>query len=689
MTVRAQLHDGTVLEFPDGTSEAVIAGTVKQLVAGGFPKTATDAKPTGRTLSAGLGGQVFQGATMGLGDEVNAGSRAFSRWVGDVVTGKTPVSDALKAVGLEDGQSDLNKLYTDRLAAERADLKATEKAHPVASFGAQALGGLVAAPAGAANAFRAGTELALPAAKTGAAAVADLAKVGAGMGAVSGFGNAEGGAGDRLTKAAEGAALGGVMGVALPAALSLGGRTLGAVGSALGLRDADAAARNKVLQALARDGSTVDDVAARLSATEKPLTLADVGGENTLGLARVAANVPGTARQKARDVFETRQAGQVGRLAEDVRAGVAPGDFFASADALIQRRAAESAPLYDKALSVSPVWSERLQRFLDDPVVRGGLKEGIAIQRLESLAANKPFNPTDLAVTGFNEAGDPLLSGVPNMRTLNVIKKGLDNILEGYRDRTTGRLALDEKGRAIDAVRRAFLSELDGANPHYAAARRAWAGPTQARDAMTKGRDFVAMDAADIRKLVGGLPEGDREFYRIGVAQALRDRLYRDTAQPGQNAALRVSGEGLNEKLAAALGKDEAEALLARVKAEKDMTEVRNAIRTGSRTAPMQADLADMQVDTSILGNLLRGDVRGAGINAVQAAARRASGLNPSTANSLAGLLYDTTPAGNAAVVDALRGQLARNQANEARTSAAARAYARGVGVALPGLLLD
>ncbi|MBP2301580.1 hypothetical protein [Azospirillum picis] len=37
MTVRAELHDGTVLEFPDGTSDEVVSRTVKTLMGGGQP----------------------------------------------------------------------------------------------------------------------------------------------------------------------------------------------------------------------------------------------------------------------------------------------------------------------------------------------------------------------------------------------------------------------------------------------------------------------------------------------------------------------------------------------------------------------------------------------------------------------------------------------------------------------------
>lgn len=685
MTVRAQLHDGTVLEFPDNTPDAVVSATVKNVLSGSAG--AQPPKATGDTLSAGLRGQIMQGVTLGMGDEFNAASRSFPGWVANLVMGNTPLSDVSKAFGLEDGQSELNKAYTDRLAAERADLSAYKDAHPVAALGGEALGSMVAAPAGALNALRAGTEVALPMAKSGARMAGDLLKNGATMGAISGAGNAEGGASDRLAGALTGAAVGGTLGVAVPAAISGGGRVLGWAGSALGLRNADKAAENKVLQALARDGVTPDQLPGRFAATDKPLGLLDVGGENTLGLARAAAGTPGTARQVAADMLEGRQAGQVSRLGEDIRTNVAPQGYHDEAAALIAQRNADAAALYPEAMSTKPVWSERVQQFLDDPITKHGLRQGLEIQRLEALARGEKFNPLDYAITGFNEAGDPILAGVPNMRTLNTVKKGLDNILEGYRDSTTGRLALDERGRAVDEVRRAFLGEVDSLNPDYAAARQAWAGPTRARDVMQRGRDFANMDAPDIAREVARMSDADREFYQIGVAQALRDRLYRDTAQPGQNAALRISGEGLNEKLAAALGKDKADALLGRVKTEADMTGRRNFVRGGSQTANKQADAADMSVDTSVLANLLRGDLKGAAISTAGAAVRRASGLTPSTANSLAGLLYETDPTMNAFILSRLQHRLNSNMAAERPVAAGANAFARAAGVAVPGLL--
>ena len=50
MTIEAELADGRILEFPDGTDPTVIQGVVKKLISGGAPTPATPAKWTGATL---------------------------------------------------------------------------------------------------------------------------------------------------------------------------------------------------------------------------------------------------------------------------------------------------------------------------------------------------------------------------------------------------------------------------------------------------------------------------------------------------------------------------------------------------------------------------------------------------------------------------------------------------------------
>ncbi|OZA01116.1 MAG: hypothetical protein B7X99_01850, partial [Rhizobiales bacterium 17-65-6] len=232
-------------------------------------------------------------------------------------------------------------------------------------------------------------------------------------------------------------------------------------------------------------------------------------------------------------------------------------NFHTNLDNLMTQRATAAAPLYEAALNGGAVYNNRIQQFLEDPILQQGLRQGIEIQRLESLAQGTPFNPTDYAITDFNAAGDPVIGSVPNMRTLDAAKKGLDNILEQYRDPTTGRLVLDQRGRAIDQVRQAFLKQIDAINPTYAQARASWAGPSQAMDALAAGRDVLNQDPEVIAKIRANLGPANQDFFLTGVARALKDKV--GSTADSADATRRIFGNSLiRQKLQAAIGDPEA-----------------------------------------------------------------------------------------------------------------------------------
>ena len=161
-------------------------------------------------------------------------------------------------------------------------------------------------------------------------------------------------------------------------------------------------------------------------------------------------------------------------------------------------------------------------------------------QQWRSQELKAPQGPSDFAP---GQAFDPneMFQGLKNgwdMRTLDAAKRGLDNMLEQYRDSTTGRLALDQRGRAIDQVRRAYVSELDKLNPDYAAARSAFAGPADVKDAIALGRSFTTKEPEQIQALVGNFSPSQREGYLLGAAQTLRNQVSRTS--DGGNEALRV-----------------------------------------------------------------------------------------------------------------------------------------------------
>jgi Cell Wall Hydrolase len=213
------------------------------------------------------------------------------------------------------------------------------------------------------------------------------------------------------------------------------------------------------------------------------------------------------------------------------------------------------------------IWNPRIQQFLDDPIVKPAIAQGVRIQRLEALAKGEKFNPSEYAITGTDEKGEPIVGSVPNMRTLNVVKKGLDAMVESTKDPITGRLS--EEGRSIDMVRRSFLGELDKANPDYAAARNAWAGPSQVQDAYNQGLGIFTNRSgpSGVNTTPGALAswmktatDSEKEAAKIGARAAFHQQMS-SAADPAAKAAALAGKAANQQKLAAILGPDEAKSL--------------------------------------------------------------------------------------------------------------------------------
>ena len=161
-----------------------------------------------------------------------------------------------------------------------------------------------------------------------------------------------------------------------------------------------------------------------------------------------------------------------------------------------------------------------------------------AATRALSIAKEEGRDPASLGIT-FNVAGDPVFQRVPSWQTLDYVKRGLDDVLNQYREPLTGKLVLDEGGNAVNSTRKAFLNFIDNNNPDYAAARQAWAGPTEALAAMKQGQNFRQMRPELIQQTLDGMSPSEQEFFRLGSADSLRTAVGRSgTAAPliGSNA---------------------------------------------------------------------------------------------------------------------------------------------------------
>lgn len=630
--------------------------------------------PTGGRVSSdsGFKNTLMQGISLGTADEIASGATAAGRFLKGATYGGESMGDAWKNAGTA---------YDQQLAAERKSVDDYMKDHPAIGAVTQFAGGMLGgAPKAAAGGVVRGFNYLKNMGEAGAA------------GAATGFASGEGGAGER----AESAAMGGGAGLGMAGIIPFIARGASAVvklgKNVLGLNDPEAHASRLLIRAFEDDGISFDDAARRLAEWErqgrKPEMLFDLGGENVRSLANTSALVPGPARNEGMTAIAERQGAQGERLSNDIAGSISPNrQFYDTMDELTKTRAEQSRPLYERAFDSGPISSDRVSQFVADPVIQQGIKRGLEIQRLEALANNRPFNPSDYAITGFNDAGDPILGAVPNMRLLDAAKQGIDDILEKYRNPVTGRMELDQKGRAIDAVRRSYIRTLDDLNPDYKAARSAYSGPSQSKSAMALGREIFQKDSELTAKGVENMSPSDREFFKAGVVRALKD--ISDKARDGTDLTKRIAGTpGMREKLRLAFDSDaEFNAFMSDVKRESDMYASGQFVspRSGSPTARRLADAADAADDPAldVIGNVLTGNFGQAANSAMGPLRRRASGINTDTSQALSTALFNPRYEDQAQTLARLLKDQTGRTAKDAELRGLARALLQGGGAGL------
>lgn len=582
-----------------------------------------DAEKAAGIPQDGIGRRFLQGATLNTADEIMAAAM-------------TPVQMWKRGVGPSEGYAYAKAKEDARLEDARADGGITgalgEAAGGMLTGGALAKAGVTAIPA-------------LTARLGGVAGTAAGGAVdGAMLGAVTGF--ADGEEGHRLERAAQDAVVGGAVGGALPLALAAAKPVVAPIASNVMARvNPEGYAERQIARAAARSGQTPEQIAERVGQAaadgQGEFRLLDGLGYDGARAAAVVAKNPGEGRTQIREFLNDRQTGQARRIGEAVtEAFDAPQTARGQISDLYAWARDASEPFYARAMAETPVWSERLNDFLKDPITKQSIRRGLEIQRLESLAKGEKFDPFDI-IERFDAAGEPVLVKVPNMRTVNVVKKGFDHILEEYRDTTTGKLVLDEKGRAIDQVRRAFLGEVDGLNPEFAKARAMYAGPMEIKDAIGLGRQAGAgrARAADNIAQFEGMNDVAKQGFRAGYVDPILGRV--EKAAEGVNKTRQFSSDAAKAELEAFARPGEAERLTNRLGRENEMFANRAEALGNSKTAENLADNADTGIDPGVFEKLITGRFVGATKDLLMRGAASLNGNTEAVRAQMAKLLME------------------------------------------------
>jgi hypothetical protein len=540
--------------------------------------TAPQGQETLAQYLGGMGESVLQGLTLGFADEAHAVGKG-----------------ARSAVGWDEGT--FSDAYARDMAAQKAKREAFEGAHPVASTVANIGGGLAT---GGASLYGQTAKI---------AAMPLMARIGLGategatLGSLAGAGTADPGLENRSVGAITGATIGAPLGAVIPAA-GVGAGYLGR-----GARHIyDVTIGNPKNPALRKVEANLkaDEVDPQQLLTDyrknqfeqrKPEALADIAGENTRQAAAGAATVPGSkAKQMAGGPLVERQmgrlddpkvsTGQVARVERDAERALKAKPFNDTEEALIQQRATEARPLYEQAYKIGPLWNEELDAILNRPSV------GKAWLKAQKFAADEGTPLPKLFET--NDKGEIVeVLTVPDMRAWDLIKQGLDDVVEGFRDPVTRKIVnAPREAQGAMSARADLVKILDELNPDYAPARQAYAGRSASLEALRFGRSILNENAEIIESQIAKLSPGDREFFNAGVLQAIRDKVGA-TANTGDAVAKILGNVNLRRRLGAAMDEKQFRVFIKQLEREQAQTRTLNATR-GSNTANKMGEMGNL-----------------------------------------------------------------------------------------------
>ena len=470
--------------------------------------------------------RALQGITFGFGDE------AMGAMLG-VLTG--------------DGARGGIETYRKEMDAWSAQHR---KAGIVAEIGGALLtGGAVA---------RGATALFGKAVASTAPTLAQRAAAAAGQGAVaggfSGAGHAEGGFSERTKHALFGATLGaGLAGTVVPAARLVGtvsrpivrSLTRGAQGlqrALPGVGTPEMQARELLARALKQDGIDVNTAVKRLddfTRTGTNPSIADLGGDATLQLARDAMAQRTPAKQQLVESLLGRQGEQADRLSVGLfrrifrsnRLGMR--NAYEAEETLAAARSQAATPLYQQAFQETVPVSPRMRQLLMHPKFAAAYRIGRSIAADEDLAGvghGLAVPPIPLAKGMPLRVAETLFPTELPVRGLDYMKRGLDVVIK--RSAEGAKPTLDRQAaRTLRNMLGEVLEEVDGKVPAYAQARTVFRGFSEAKDAVTVGRDVLSKAPEVIRREVAALRPSERDFYRMGAAQSLYERVTRTTSE--------------------------------------------------------------------------------------------------------------------------------------------------------------
>lgn len=459
---------------------------------------------------------------------------------------------------------------------------------------------------------------------------------GAAYGAAYGAGTGDSAPGmpmdERVARANQGAALGGVIGAATPSAVNaLSGvrdavapawqrftqslprmapqadQGVGAFGGQMfagGRRPPQAvppappsgpqvpeAAMNTIDRLADRNRMSPDDVDAALwRARENPQgqVTADIFGDAGVRTTRAIAQGPGQTGGRAAEVARERFQAAPDRVVSELNRRLGVAETPEQAMQSLDRQYAEASsnlyePLFARQMApeARAAADQSLSRYADDPVFQD------AVTRAQRIFARDRANGSTTGNLEDNYG-----------RYLHYIKMGLDDASRHVRTAQAGIQSTEMRG--INEMRRRVVETIDNTIPGYRDARNQWSTLASAEDALAEGRTLTNQGAGAIRTRLAEMTDFERYHARVGFANEMAERLgMRGSVNGNRNIAEALGSPEIQRRVAAMFETPEDAAAFLDTLNQQNML-MRNAGQwgTGSQTYSNAAHGADEALNT-------------------------------------------------------------------------------------------
>jgi len=335
--------------------------------------------------------------------------------------------------------------------------------------------------------------------------------LGAGTGALSGYGYAEKDAGEA---AGMGAIFGGVLGGSVPIVIDKAGSLMRNVLNASGIGDQATASSKMLANYMQKDNLTPQEAFDALNELRRigvpnPV-IADLG-KNLKDLAYSAYVVQSKAKGATESFLENRLIDQPNEIVKGLveKAGLAKNvNGYEYLTSLVEEQASAASRAYPKAYSLA-IDATPFRQYVDRPVFVKAYEEA---QKRAAVYGDKL----------------PDLSSIKNAQSvptdiLHQIKIGLDRVINKETDAVTGKVT--GYGTDVIKVKNEFNDLIKAKNPDYAKANAEFADSARIKNSFEMGQKYQSLDVQEAAAKLKGFNDAEKEAFRLGMIADINKRV--------------------------------------------------------------------------------------------------------------------------------------------------------------------